>query len=463
MAATSRKNNWSNEASTYLLSYFAHIVSLDQELDYGRARDVIAERFEHLDANNRTEKAVESKLLRLAASLGTTLGRLRTAVRDKGIDFAFSGLPEDEREQIHRYRDELENSSLATAVVLSRPRPSEASAISNTPVSALHKQSNMRLERTDGKEKQQNSTAKRLISRSGSQQTAKRKRIIDDTQTPEHDAAESIFDYPCWAQSPAVQEDVTEARGLSQHKEMQTNNTEARYEYGNFQHEELKNMLKQRDKDIYDKDVQIAALEKRNDSTQQKRAHEREEMRSFIKTHDSSESSLGTRSFPERPADFNSDSRAQKMLNDITRPIRLPRDSPLFPSVLEPMHILRKWQYCREQVWSITRQELLSPQAVAAERIPEGFASFLVKLFGGTRSFPIHEPGAAIRELDCPMFPDVLQAYAIDLLSEKTFGARKWYETPFGENSSGMLAKWREIVSAFSGKSPVLSMCLAIH
>jgi hypothetical protein len=115
-------------------------------------------------------------------------------------------------------------------------------------------------------------------------------------------------------------------------------------------------------------------------------------MRSFVKNHDSSGSSLGTRSFLERPADSNGDNRAQKILTDIARPVRLPRDSPLFPSVLEPMHILRKWQYCREQVWSITRQELLSPQTIAAGRSLGGFP-FLVKLFGSTRFFPIHEPG----------------------------------------------------------------------
>jgi hypothetical protein len=218
-----------------------------------------------------------------------------------------------------------------------------------------------------------------------------------------------------------------------------------RYEEANIQHDDAQSVLEKREKETYDKDVQFAALKKRNDSLEQKRAHEREEMRSFVKNHDSSGSSLGTRSFLERPADSNGDNRAQKILTDIARPVRLPRDSPLFPSVLEPMHILRKWQYCREQVWSITRQELLSPQAIAAGRSLGGFIPFLVKLFGSTRFFPIHEPGAAIRDLES-------STLLIDVLCEKTFAAKKWYETLFGEDSSGMLAKWREIVSATSGK-----------
>jgi hypothetical protein len=143
---------WKYGASMYLLSYFAHMVSMERPLEYDRAREAIAKRFEHLDSNNPTEKAVMSKMSRLAKSLGYSLSGLKKDVRDRGIEFAFSTLSEDKLQEVQSYLGELGNSSLKTGVVPRRPRSSDGSSVSNTSVSAFDVQPNMRMRRTDGEE-----------------------------------------------------------------------------------------------------------------------------------------------------------------------------------------------------------------------------------------------------------------------------------------------------------------------
>jgi len=156
----------------------------------------------------------------------------------------------------------------------------------------------------------------------------------------------------------------------------------------------------------------------------------------------------------------NREDRAQKMLDNLLRNLWLPRNSPNFPSPLESADVSARWRKCQDRLSLIARHEILDPLAVDADRVPTNFTSVLVKLFGLTRSIPIHdtEPGAAIRSVDSRLMPGVLQAYMMDLLCEKIFHSNEWYATIFGEDTTGMLAKTRQVLFETSGMDLILSI-----
>jgi len=303
---------------------------------------------------------------------------------------------------------------------------------------------------TNENDTKQEATGATSMTRSGHPISSKRKRTNESTLVSQSLDYDSLGDILGEMHSlMLLGREVPKLRTKLQEKEIQRKMVQERYNDLGNKHNEAQANLRRMEKGIFDRDVTIEKLK-----TQ---VLDIERMRALDRVHTQHDSEGIPRSWATPSIQFestdNRENRAQQVLDDLMRTIWIPRDSTHFPGPLEPEQILREWRQCRDVLSSIFIPEHAPYcRSFEARQAPEGFTSFLAKLFGTTRAIPIYDSRAAMRILDEATFSEVLQAHAMDLLCEKIFLANDWHGTLFGETTNGMLYHMRKMLSVTTGE-----------
>ena len=148
--------------------------------------------------------------------------------------------------------------------------------------------------------------------------------------------------------------------------------------------------------------------------------------------------------------------RVQELYDILLSSMDLARDSRVIVATISPDQIRNKFEHCQYGLAVLNSGYMFPIDVVDTSLLFPGFFTFLNKLFGRSKSIPIHDPSEALVSVGPLNLRSVLKAYAMDSLCERIFLQSNFHD--FDKSRCKILERYRVLIGATTGTEPSLQL-----